>query len=246
MASAMAAAHDVLAAAVDIDVGIAILDREGGDRAVNGGASVSVPSASLAKIILATDIIDRSRAASTPIGPRDLDLIRRALGPSDDAAMNELWTRFDGPDAIERISSRLGLSGTNPPEYPASWGETTTTAVDIVAVFDHIADMPAPDRDLLTSALAAAPPVAADGFPQAFGLLSPDNDMTVVVKQGWMYLGDLFYLHTAGLVGDSARYVAALLTVHGTQLGPALLRQSIDDAARSITHTLRDGDQQAL
>ncbi|MED5802753.1 hypothetical protein VX037_17115 [Gordonia sp. Z-3] len=38
-----------------------------------------------------------------------MQLVARALRFSDDAAMNELWTRFDGLGALAQVSERVGL-----------------------------------------------------------------------------------------------------------------------------------------
>ncbi len=71
--------------------------------------------------------------------------------------------------------------------------------------------------DLLITDMEAAPPVAKDGFDQAFGLLAPEvrgsGGPGAVAKQGWMCcFSGQYYLHSAGAVGADKRFVLALLT----------------------------------
>ncbi len=111
------------------------------------------------------------------------------------------------------MSARLGLSGTTAPADPSYWGQMTITAADLATLYRHVLTMPETDRDLIIGALAAAPPVAADGFAQDFGLLAPRQVGIAVAKQGWMCCDDqTSYLHSAGLVGDEGRFVVVLLS----------------------------------
>lgn len=204
------------AAADSTELAVAVLDRETGE--VAGGARAGEPyrTASLSKVVVAVDVLDRRRTEGLAVGEGDLDLLRRALGPSDDAAMNELWARFDGAGAPARLTRSLGLVATTAPGQPGRWGEMLVPAVDTVRVWRHILDeMPAADRDLLVSAMDAAPAVARDGFDQAFGLLDPQirGPGDTVAKQGWMccFSGD-YYLHSSGTVGPDQRYLVALLS----------------------------------
>ena len=211
------AAAEAVANAADgmgrIELEAAILDTETGQLALGGRAAIPMLSASLSKLIVAVDIVDRRRAEGLVVDPFAIELIRQALGPSDDFAMNELWTGFDGAGAVDRVASRLGLTGTVMPEDPSIWGEVTVTAADIARIYRHVLRMPQPDRDLIIGALAAAPAVAADGFDQDFGLLAPRSTGSIAAKQGWMCCwGTTSYLHSSGLVGDEGRFVVVLLS----------------------------------
>ena len=120
-------------------------------------------------------MLDRRRTEGLQVTDADLQLFARALGPSDDSAMNALWEKFDGAGAPARVSDRLGLEGTAAPRRTGQWGEVEVTAADYAALWKYVLDdMPADDRDLLISDMAAAPSTAKDGFDQAFGLLSPE------------------------------------------------------------------------
>ncbi|MDY6807732.1 MAG: serine hydrolase [Actinomycetota bacterium] len=233
---------DVAGPIPDVDVAIAVLDRTTGDTAGNSAATEPMFSASLAKLVVAVDLVDRRRTEALPLSDADVDLVRRALGPSDDAAMNTLWTRFDGMGAIGRVAGRLGLTGTAPPVDPGTWGWMTTTARDVALLLRYVAEMPQPEADVIIGALAAAPPAAADGFAQDFGLQAPGVRDITAAKQGWMqWPAETAYLHSAGLVGADSRFVVAIL---GRQTFPEpdwqTLRQAVDTAAAAAVGVLRD------
>jgi len=214
-ATAAVAAGDAVATATPgATLGIAVLDQHTGAVSIGVSGAVPMYAASLVKIVVALDVVTMRRSG-LPVLPADLDLIRRALGPSDDEAMNTLWVRFDGHGAVGRVASRLGLTETLAPDVPSRWGEALTSARDVVALYEHVlTELPAADRDLLLGALAAAPPVATDGFDQAYGLFGGAPGLPAVSKQGWMCcLGDRITLHSAGLPHDGGgRYVVALLS----------------------------------
>ncbi|ORM36317.1 serine hydrolase [Williamsia sp. 1135] len=211
--AALAAAQATATAGGGIDLDAAVLDTTTGVSASTTPAPVPMFAASLAKLVVTVDVIDRRRDDDLVVGEPDLELLRRALGPSDDLAMNELWERFDGQGAAARVSARVGLVGTTAPVDPSYWGQMTTTAADLATLYRHVISMPEMDRDMIIGALAAAPPVATDGFAQDFGLLAPRQVGIAVAKQGWMCCDDqTSYLHSAGLVGDDGRFVVVLLS----------------------------------
>jgi hypothetical protein len=205
-------------AAGSTELAVAVLDRTTGELAVNGRGSEPYYTASLSKLVVIVDVLDRRRLEGLTVTDADLALFRRALGPSDDTAMSALWERFDGAGAPERVSRRLGLKATTAPRRTGQWGEVEITAADYVTLWRHVLDeMPAADRDLLITDMDAAPPVAKDGFDQAFGLLAPavrgPDGPGAVAKQGWMCcFSGKYYLHTAGVVGADRRFVVTLLS----------------------------------
>jgi hypothetical protein len=206
------------AAARSTQLAVAVLDRETGEVATGRRGDEPYYTASLAKLVVAVDVLDRRRLEGLVVTDEDLALFRRALGPSDDAAMNALWMKFDGNGAAGRVAGRLGLRNTSAPQRFGQWGEMDVSAADHAKLWGYVLDdMPAADRDVLVSAMAAAPPTAKDGFDQAFGLLSPavtgPGGPGAVAKQGWMCcFSGQYYLHSAGAVGADQRFVVTLLT----------------------------------
>jgi hypothetical protein len=231
--AAVAAVDRLSAARPAVTVSVAVLDRATGRFASNAAGTKPMYSASVIKIVLAVDMLQR-RAVS----PADLALLRRALGPSDDKAMNVLWTRLDGPSAVSRVARQLGLTATRPPANPSQWGQALVSARDMVVVFRHILDsMPAADRELIMGTLAGAPPIAADGFNQAFGLMAAAP--SAAAKQGWMCCVDgRIQLQSVGTLGEQRRFVVALLSSHPAGRGHDDARKIVNAAADAVRAAL--------
>ncbi|RKT53185.1 serine hydrolase [Saccharothrix australiensis] len=218
-----AAVARAVEAAGEADVAVSVLDLATGARADHRG-DVAFPSASLSKLLVAVDVL-----GSGEVDEEDRELLRRALGASDDDAMNALWTRHDGYGAVGRVARRVGLTRTRAPADGTQWGEVELSADDLALLYRHVLTaLPEAERDFLVAALSAAPQVAADGFDQAFGLLAPG--LGAYAKQGWMWYEPAgLYLHSAGVV--DGRYAVALLSRHGT---------AVDAAGDLLTGVARD------
>lgn len=227
-------------------LGVAVLDRVTGETAVGPRGDEPFYTASLSKLVVALDVLDRRRTEGLSVTDDDIALIRRALGPSDDSAMNDLWVRFDGVGAAARVGADLGLTGTTAPEDPSQWGEMSVPATDLLRLYAFVLDdLPAADRDLVVGALAAAPPTAADGFDQAFGLLDPVVDGPgapgAAAKQGWMCcFSGQYYLHSAGVVGPDERFVVVVLTRIPRGPGWAAARAEVTAVAAAAVQALAD------
>ncbi len=232
------------AAAASTELAVAVLDRTTGEVAVGEQGTEPYFTASLSKLVVAVDVLDRRRLEALIVSDADIDLIRKALGPSDDNAMNALWTSFDGVGAAPRVSERLGLTATTAPRDPSQWGEMSVSAVDIVRLWQYVLDeMPVADRGLLISAMGAAPARARDGFDQAFGLLSSAVDGPrapgAVAKQGWLCcFSGKYYLHSAGVLGADQRFLVALLTRVPRGPGWEAARQELTGIATATVQAL--------
>jgi hypothetical protein len=238
-AAAIAAVDELRAGRVDVTLAAAVADGATGKFVGTVSATEPMYSASLVKIVLAVDLLQRRRSGLA-VGPEDLALLRRALGPSDDQAMNLLWTAFDGPAAVVRVAHQLELTATRPPADPSQWGESLVSARDMVVLITHVLRMPAWERELIMGALATAPPIAADGFDQAFGLQAAAPDPSVAVKQGWMCCpDDRITLHSAGTIGEQRRFVVALLSSHPAGQGYDAARETVTVAADAVRAALR-------
>jgi hypothetical protein len=241
---AAAAAVGAAEAAVrpSTDLAVVVLDRTTGEIAVGENGREAWFTASLAKVVVAVDLLDRRRTGEVDLDDSALTLIRRALGPSDDAAMNTLWSRYDGAGAAGRVGQRLGLTGTAAPETGGEWGEMVVPAVDMVRIWQYVLDeMPAADRDLLLEDLDAAPPTGKDGFDQSYGLLSDEvrAPQQAVAKQGWMCCveGER-YLHSVGTLGPDHRYVVSFLTKMPRAQGWETGRGEVDKAVTAAVGAL--------
>ena len=234
LAAAAVAAGDALAnTAPGATVGVAVRDRHTGETAIGAAGALPMYAASLVKIVVAIDVLERRRAG-LPVGPQHVGLIRRALGPSDDEAMNTLWVRFDGHGAVARVAARLGLPETRAPQDPSQWGEAVLSARDVVKLYDHVLSGMAPeDRELIIGALAATPPIATDGFGQAFGLLA--GAPPAASKQGWMCCqAGQITLHSTGIPEPGRRFVVALLSSQPRGVGYDGARATVTDVADAV------------
>jgi beta-lactamase class A len=229
--SAAAAVDAVDAAHAGVDIGAAVLDLDTGQVALGAGGSDPFYAASVAKLLTVVDVLHRAETGDLTLTDPETGWIEQALRVSDDSAMNRLWDTFGGSATVADVIDLVGLSGSAPPDDPSQWGETTVTAADVVTLYRYVLDDLAPEhRDLVLDALRGAADAGADGFDQAFGLLAPPRPDGVAAKQGWMWIGSEFYLHTTGLVGDD-RYAVALLSRHTASLSSAVARAVMDDAS---------------
>ncbi|WP_139274057.1 serine hydrolase [Saccharopolyspora flava] len=227
-------AVDRLSAEQGDSIGIAVLDRSTGELSWGRDGARQMYSASLSKVIVAVELLERGS-----VGPEDRELLQRALGPSDDEAMNALWDRHGGTSLITDAAERMRLQQTRPPADPGRWGDTLTSARDIAAVFQHLLGrMSSDDRDFVLDALHAAPEEAADGVDQNFGLMAMHAQ---AVKSGWMccQLGKV-WVHSAGVVDPGRRrYAVALLSDQPSAVGYDEAISDLTEAARAALTPLR-------
>jgi hypothetical protein len=208
--SADQVAQAVRSVAPGAAIGLEVYDRDEPGPVLESDPDRQFPSASVVKLLIALDALNRSGAAP----PQDLrDQVQQMLSNSDDNIASALWEANGGPAIVTRTASLLGLTGTQPPDDPAQWGNTAITAGDIVTAYRYIADkLPDPERSLILDALTNAHQQAADGTNQYFGISDGLPGVHRAIKQGWMNDSDATILHTTGLVGDHSRYVVVLLT----------------------------------
>ena len=95
------------------ELAVAVLDRATDETALGVFAAEPLYTASLSKLLVAVDLVERRRTESLVLDPGALDQLRRMLSASDDSAMSALWSRFDGAGAPGRVSARLGLQDTS-------------------------------------------------------------------------------------------------------------------------------------
>jgi hypothetical protein len=219
-------------------LGVAVLDLATGQTVTNDEGDTRLRAASVAKLFTVVDILTRRATGAVTTNAGDDRRIQRALSASDDEAMNGLWSTYGGPAGVARVSTLLGLRETGPPDDESQWGEVKTSARDVATLYGFVAQRLAPaDRDLVLDALAAAPPTAADGFDQAFGLLDPSRRGGAAAKQGWLCcLQSSIDLHSAGLPDPAGRYVLVLMS--NQPLGYAAARTVLDDAASAARDAL--------
>lgn len=165
----------------------AIFDRETGRSAIAYNVHHRFRSASVVKILIALDHLERTSA----IPRRDLALLRSMLRSSDDRAATLLWTRGGRTKIVQRMAARLGLTDTSPPpsDKPGYWGYTAISAADLVRTYRYLLDKaPQRIRAFIMGNLDSATRCAIDGFDQYFGIPRA-LPRPWAVKQGWSGYG---------------------------------------------------------
>lgn len=225
----------VTAAALDIEpnttLAAVVFDRVSGASRVSVNGDRQFRSASLVKLMIAIDALDRGASE------QERTALSTMLMVSDDDIASSFWVK-GGPEIIPRVVELVGLEGTEAPELAGRWGEVKVTANDMVRVYRYVLGrMPAEDRALVVDALAQAPEYAADDFDQYFGI--PDGlDAQWAIKQGWGNNDHAMVLHSTGLVGEKWRYVVVLLTEHPLGSGWRTSAKSVTAAAAALNGML--------
>ncbi|GLW10952.1 lipoprotein [Microtetraspora sp. NBRC 13810] len=167
--------------------GYVVFDRRTGKITAQRNAHRPFRSASVVKILIAVDHLER--AGSVP--DSDAALLRVMLRSSDDDAATTFWNRGGRKQIIQRMARKLGLSDTAPPpdDLPGFWGYTSISAHDIAKTYRYLFDRADPKvRGLVLGHLRKATKCGSDGFDQSFGI--PDAiSRPWAVKQGWSGFG---------------------------------------------------------
>lgn len=211
-------------------ISLTLLDRQTGEI-ISGGERAPFPTASVAKLFIADDLLTRAAQKKAPLSKQDRRALDVMLRSSDDFPADDFWARGGGNAIISRVVARYKLRGTTPP-YDGNWWNTMSTTADLVRYYDMLLDgaggLPPQQAGLILADLSASTPIATDGYPQRFGI--PDGLFAekVAVKQGWMCCwGPDNQVHlSTGVIGPDRRYVIALAAM-----------QPVDEAAARDTLT---------
>ncbi|MFI7701297.1 hypothetical protein [Nonomuraea sp. NPDC049480] len=220
-----------------------VFDRQAGRFVAVRNAHRKYRSASVVKILIAIDYLERRKT----VPAADAKLLKVMLRASDDDAATAFWNRQGKGQIVVRMARKLSLRDTSPPpaSKPGFWGYTSLSAYDIVRTYRYLLDTAdARVRDTILGHLRRAAPCGSDGFDQTFGI--PDAvPRPWAVKQGWSGFGTTPpircdgrsasmpiswtsqraagsgvpdygrpVLYTTGLAGKGERYVMAVLTAH--------------------------------
>ncbi|KAA8887995.1 hypothetical protein F3087_13005 [Nocardia colli] len=195
------------------EVGIDVVDLDSGTTLVGLNPDQQFYTASVVKLLIALDALNQQ---GWQPDSDTADRVATMLSASDDHIADELWDEHGGDSIVSRMIDAIGLTATQPPEDPEQWGETLTTARDVVAIYRFLATtVPEPSRSLVVDALRGTSEISADGTDQYFGIPDGLSGVSWAVKQGWMSLDTSTTLDTTGLVGPTTGrlpYVVVVLT----------------------------------
>lgn len=206
-------------------VSVVVYDRTTGTTPVSLDAHRHYTSASLVKLLIAFDALDRGTNPAT---------VREMLSRSDDDTASRLWVAGGETSIVRQAVSEMDLAETRPPEDPGRWGDTEITAADITRVYRYLMDRaPAPHRETILRALRDATENGADGFRQYFGIPDALGDVSWAVKQGWSCCNPGRILHTSGLVKDD-RYLVTVLTENPRSVGYATAEAQVTEVVKRL------------
>lgn len=187
---------------------------------------------SVVKLLIGLDSLDRGGSVAT---------VTEMLSRSDDQVATRLWDADGGTAIVTRMAAKIGLDDTTPPTT-GEWGDTRTTANDLVHVYQYLLDSaPESERTDVLTALHQATRVAADGTDQYFGI--PDavgGSQPWGVKQGWACCEPGWVLNTTGLVGPDNRFIVIALTSHDNGGGADVREEDSEQLTNAIKALLPD------
>lgn len=218
----------------DGELSLAVFDRSAGTMVAEYHDERPYYTESVVKLLIGLDSLERGGSA---------DVVAEMLSRSDDHTATKLWDADGGSAIVTRMAARIGMHHTTPPGRSGEWGDTRTTAADLVQLYQYIlTDVPASQRDVIVRALRGATNVAADGTDQYFGIPYAVGDQAPwAVKQGWACCEPGWVLNTTGLIGTgSDQYIVIALTSHDTGGGSAVRRTDSDELTRAIKALLPD------
>lgn len=140
-------------AAYNSGAGIAIINADG-TSVSNRNARTRYPALSLSKLFIGYWLLQNTTGYE--------EQVRLMVELSDDGVASAMDRMF--PQAIPEIAAQFGLVDTSRNGF---WGNSTTTAVDMVVFLSHI--LAHDPNSLLLTYMANTAPIASDGYAQNFG-----------------------------------------------------------------------------
>lgn len=219
-----------VAAVPDGVVGIDVYDRTAQRKLIDYQGDAAFPAESVVKLLIAMDDLDHG-------GQPALDV--EMLSRSDDNIANRLWVANGETTIVTRMAGVIGLTATLPPAEPGRWGDTSTTADDLVRAYEYLLDRaPATEREIILRALDSTTHDGADGFDQYFGIPDAADGRPWGVKQGWGCCKPDRVLNTTGVLDADRRYIVVLLTTHSSSTSWAQDSQEITAAVQALLPAL--------
>ncbi|MFF4774748.1 hypothetical protein ACFY05_18015 [Microtetraspora fusca] len=232
---AAAAAPQPVRVPSGVTAGYVVFDRQAGKVIANHRVHHRFRSASVVKVLIAIDYLERRKGA---IPASDAALLATMLRGSDDDAATALWRRGGQGKIVQRMAQKIGLTDTAPPPAakPGFWGYTAISALDIARVYRYLLDTAEPRvRDVVMGHLRQAQQCAKDGFDQYFGI-PRGVPRPWAVKQGWSGYGSVPPVKcvrpTSPSTGMAPRVAAGPIAT-----GASLARVSVSDFTAVTTGT---------
>jgi beta-lactamase class A len=180
-AAALAALHDLATENPGVDFGVAVVDHRSG-RTYQYRAQDRFYTASIVKVEILSELLVQLRQEGRQLSAEQQELATAMIEHSDNDAATSLWSTIGRDHGLAAADAMFRLTNTVP--SAESWGSTTTTAGDQVAMLDAIADPAGPlgaDNQAVLRLMAG---VADD---QTWGVsAAAHSGETVELKNGWV------------------------------------------------------------
>ncbi len=212
-------------------VSVVVYDRTAKKNTVSLQPDRSYTSASLVKILIALQALQDGAPPGT---------VQRMLSASDDNIASLLWSTHGGAAIVSRWATRIGLTGTRPPEDPGRWGDTRIIAADIAKIYRYVLDQGGSAKTTIMRALSGATESGADGIRQYFGIPDAVGDLPWSIKQGWSCCRGARILHTSGVVGKNDRYIVVVLTSQPTSTSYPSGGKRVTDVVKALVPALSE------
>lgn len=191
-------------------IGVSVLDRRTGTSWSHRGDSLA-QTGSVSKVLVVAAALRKARAAGTSLSSRQLEQIRLAITRSDNASADALYAYIEGHQAVARLAGDLGMTATATADTVPHWGNTLTTANDLVTLMTALTGgtpvLDATDRALVLQRMAEV----VDGQRWGVGTVR-SSSVNVRVKNGWMRVDNPWVINSVGDVQGAGRdYVLAML-----------------------------------
>ncbi|MCJ0872634.1 serine hydrolase [Streptomyces sp. AP-93] len=218
----------------DVQLSVAVMDVESGDRAVF--ESGQYDTASIVKVDILAALLLQAHDAGRALTSRERAQATSMIRSSDNTATNALWDTIGGAPGLDSANQRLGLIATSAGRN-GNWGLTQTTAEDQLILLDAIfgtASLLSPtDRDFIEDLMERV--VAG----QDWGVSVADSG--AALKNGWLprTATALWDINSIGRVDIEGRdcLIAVLSDGNLTQADGIALVEAATRAAASVIST---------
>ncbi|HEV7757222.1 MAG TPA: hypothetical protein VGO94_15310 [Mycobacteriales bacterium] len=200
-----------------LKVGVGLIDRKTGKSYNYGHGQSTFYTASVAKVMVAMDVLRDSHGQGRSTPPSaTASKLRSMIRNSNDAITWSYWRSRGGANVVQRVNSRCG---TSIKVYNNTWSMSRPTPLQMAQVLDCLADGRALNAKLssfLMYQMRNVTPSQRWGVPAA----NPDRFRVEMNKNGWWRWPCCYFwtVNSTGLFGPGSRYAFTVFTQYGGSL----------------------------
>jgi hypothetical protein len=249
-----------------VTAGYVVFDRKTKKIVGKNKAHWTVRSASVVKLLIAIDYLERRQGVVAPADRRAFALMLRS---SDDKSATKFWNLGGKGQIVRRMKAEIGLTDSAPPpaSQPGYWGYTAISAIDIAKAYRYLLEKADPKvRTAIVGNLRKSTPCGTDGFDQNFGIPKAFKPPWAV-KQGWSGYGSTPpyackattsalriqpisgpnlglgrpVLHSTGILGKDDRWIMVVLTLNPSGVSYRTSTQRLTALTKSVFRSATQG-----